>query len=244
MNKSIEFTSLLFAPLLYTLFYSLTFSLSFTTQRTVLNAQERHILHWLDRDRQIKLVYSAGKGIEWRDNQRRHYASTPRLTSISNNKMYNGLPIMTNKMTLVEMQGVTHHLIDFIPNNEEYVIGDFQRDAMNAVCFDYESDTKIDDIHARGKTPIVVGGTHYYVDSLIFNNTIITAPPVAIPIDKDMDLRLNTLFDAYKSFNESDNVMPNEFKVELHSMLKEVDTGVLWGIHSYKRDGKQMASEQ
>jgi tRNA dimethylallyltransferase len=76
---------------------------------------------------------------------------------------YRGLDIATCKVTAAEMQGVPHHLMSFLPATRQYIVKEFVRDARAA----------IDEIHARGRVPIVVGGTHYYVQSLLFKNTLV-----------------------------------------------------------------------
>lgn len=75
-------------------------------------------------------------------------------------QVYKGVPIMSNKHPIEEREGVAHHVMDYVRWNEEYFIHRFKADAEKA----------IDDIHARGKTPIVIGGTHYYLQNLLFNN--------------------------------------------------------------------------
>lgn len=79
-------------------------------------------------------------------------------------QMYAGLPIITNKITYEEQQGIPHHLLGNIQIDEEaWRIGVFQRQAKII----------IGQIRARGKVPIVVGGTHYYIQSLLFGDSII-----------------------------------------------------------------------
>lgn len=78
-------------------------------------------------------------------------------------QVYKGVPIMSNKHPIEEREGVAHHVMDYVRWNEEYFIHRFKADAEKA----------IDDIHARGKIPIVIGGTHYYLQNLLFNNKTI-----------------------------------------------------------------------
>lgn len=78
-------------------------------------------------------------------------------------QMYKGAPIITNKHPLEEREGVVHHVMNHVGWDEEYFIHRFSQEAGEA----------IDDIHSRGKLPIVVGGTHYYLKALLFNNKTI-----------------------------------------------------------------------
>jgi tRNA dimethylallyltransferase len=71
--------------------------------------------------------------------------------------VYRGLDIGTAKPAPVERQRVPHHLIDVADPRERYSAGMFARDA----------DAAIADIRARGRTPVVVGGTMFYVRTLL-----------------------------------------------------------------------------
>ncbi|RPB00128.1 tRNA isopentenyltransferase [Choiromyces venosus 120613-1] len=77
-------------------------------------------------------------------------------------QMYAGLPIITNKPTAAEMRGIPHHLLSFLRIDEVYRVGQFVK----------EAEKKIEEIRSRGKLPIVVGGTHYYVQSLMFPHLV------------------------------------------------------------------------
>ncbi len=76
------------------------------------------------------------------------------IISADSRQVYRGLDIGSAKITPAEMQGVPHHCLDMIDptQNTRYSVGDFQRDAYAA----------IDQILARGKLPLLVGGTGLY----------------------------------------------------------------------------------
>lgn len=79
-------------------------------------------------------------------------------------QMYAGLPIITNKVKQDEQQGIPHHLLGHIQLDEEtWRIGTFQKRARSM----------IKQIQERGKIPVVVGGTHYYIQSLLFQDSIL-----------------------------------------------------------------------
>lgn len=69
--------------------------------------------------------------------------------------VYRGMDIGTAKPSLAERAAVTHHLIDIRDVNDSYSAADFVRDAEALVV----------DIRARGKLPVVVGGTLLYLHS-------------------------------------------------------------------------------
>ena len=80
------------------------------------------------------------------------------IISSDSMQIYKEMDIGTAKPTIEEMDGINHYLIDFVPPNERYSVADFKKDAKKA----------IKEIIKKGKTPIIVGGTGLYVDSLIY----------------------------------------------------------------------------
>jgi tRNA dimethylallyltransferase len=70
--------------------------------------------------------------------------------------VYRGFDIGTDKVPAAERRGIPHHLIDVADPTDEYTAAQFARDA-SAIARD---------IHARGKLPILVGGTGFYYRAL------------------------------------------------------------------------------
>lgn len=83
------------------------------------------------------------------------------VVSADSMQIYRGMDIGTAKPTPEEMQGVPHHMIDIADPAENYSVSRYAAEA--SAC--------VDDILARGKLPIVVGGTGLYIDSLIAGRT-------------------------------------------------------------------------
>lgn len=81
------------------------------------------------------------------------------VVSADSMQIYKGLSIATAKPTAEEMQGIPHHLIDFLEPNEDFSVADYVKAAGEIIR----------DIHERGKMPIVCGGTGLYVSSLLDN---------------------------------------------------------------------------
>lgn len=81
------------------------------------------------------------------------------VVSADSMQIYKGLDIATAKPTAEETEGVPHHLISIADMDAEFSVADYVRLAKE----------KIADIHARGKLPILVGGTGLYINSLIDN---------------------------------------------------------------------------
>ena len=80
------------------------------------------------------------------------------IISADSMQIYKDMNIGTAKPDENEMQGIKHYLLDFIEPNTRYSVAEFKIDATKA----------IEEILEKGKTPIVVGGTGLYVDTLIY----------------------------------------------------------------------------
>lgn len=72
-------------------------------------------------------------------------------------QMYKGLDIASAKATTTERAGVPHHMLSFLEPTQPFTVRDFRSMAGEVIA----------DIHGRGKLPIVVGGTMYYVQSIL-----------------------------------------------------------------------------
>ncbi len=79
------------------------------------------------------------------------------IVSADSMQVYRGMDIGTAKVTPEEMQGVPHHMLDVAEPFENYSLARYVK----------EADACVQDILARGKLPILVGGTGLYIDSLV-----------------------------------------------------------------------------
>lgn len=79
------------------------------------------------------------------------------IVSADSRQVFTGLDLGSGKVTKEEMQGIPHHLLDVAKPNDFFSLTDFQDKAYAA----------IDDIHSRGKTAFLVGGTGLYVNSVV-----------------------------------------------------------------------------
>lgn len=85
----------------------------------------------------------------------RHFGGE--VVSADSMQIYRGMEIAAAVPSMEERQGVPHHLMQFLDPAERYSVAAYCKDA--AAC--------IADIHARGKVPVVVGGTGLYVNALL-----------------------------------------------------------------------------
>lgn len=80
------------------------------------------------------------------------------IISCDSMQIYKQLDIGTDKIKESQMLGIAHHLIDIIDPSQSYSVNEFQKDALNI----------IDQIHKKGKIPIVAGGTGLYINSIYY----------------------------------------------------------------------------
>ena len=78
------------------------------------------------------------------------------IVNCDSTAVYRGFDIGTDKVTAEEQRGIPHHLIDIADPTEVYTAAQYARDANRVIR----------DIHARGKLPILVGGTGFYYRAL------------------------------------------------------------------------------
>lgn len=74
-------------------------------------------------------------------------------------QVYRGLDIGTAKITVEEMEGVPHHLLSFKEPTEAFSVADYQKMVRS----------KIAEIRARGRLPIIVGGSGLYVQAVLYD---------------------------------------------------------------------------
>ncbi len=125
------------------------------------------------------------------------------IISADSMQIYKHLDIGTAKVTVDEMQGITHHMINIISPDQDFSVADFKR-----ICYE-----KIDDIVMRGKVPIIVGGTGLYVSSVIL----------------DMNFEEQEIDEEYR--NMLYKLAEDFSNIYVHDMLREVDKKSANEIH-------------
>lgn len=79
-------------------------------------------------------------------------------------QLYKGLPIITNQIPTEERKGIPHHLLGCIGFDQEpWHVSHFKRECLRT----------IKEIRGRGKLPVLVGGTHYYTQAVLFKEAIL-----------------------------------------------------------------------
>lgn len=89
------------------------------------------------------------------------------IISADSRQIYRGMDLGTGKITVDEMRGIPHHLLDIKNPNEDFSVEEFQKLAFE----------KIEEIISRGKTPIICGGTGYFIQAVVDNIIFPDVPP-------------------------------------------------------------------
>ena len=126
------------------------------------------------------------------------------IISADSMQVYKGMDIGSAKIRKEEMQGVTHYLVDILEPEEEFHIVKFQELAKAA----------LEEIYAKGKIPILVGGTGFYIQAGT----------------RDIDF---TQAEQETSYREELEQFAKEKGAEyLHEKLREVDSKSAENIHA------------
>lgn len=126
------------------------------------------------------------------------------IISADSMQVYKGMDIGSAKIRKEEMQGVTHYLVDILEPEEEFHIVKFQELAKAA----------LEEIYAKDKIPILVGGTGFYIQA----------------VTRDIDF---TQAEQETSYREELEQFAKEKGAEyLHEKLREVDSKSAENIHA------------
>ena len=89
------------------------------------------------------------------------------IISADSRQIYKGLDIGSGKITIREMKGVPHHLLSIANPKRKFTVAQFQKLAQK----------KIKEIQKKGKLPFLVGGTGFYIQSVVDGITIPEVKP-------------------------------------------------------------------
>ncbi|MFA6042079.1 MAG: tRNA (adenosine(37)-N6)-dimethylallyltransferase MiaA [Patescibacteria group bacterium] len=89
------------------------------------------------------------------------------IVSADSRQVYRGMDIGTGKVTKAEQRLVPHHLLDVANPKQVFTVADFVRNGNR----------KLKEIYQRGNIPVVVGGTGFWIDSLLNGQTLPSVPP-------------------------------------------------------------------
>ncbi|XP_064445456.1 tRNA dimethylallyltransferase isoform X2 [Mirounga angustirostris] len=132
------------------------------------------------------------------------------IVSADSMQVYEGLDIITNKVSAQEQRICQHHMISFVdPLVTNYTVVDFRNKAT----------ALIEDIFARDKIPIVVGGTNYYIESLLWK-VLVNTKPQEVGTEKVIDRKVE---------------LEKEDGHVLHKRLSQVDPEMAAKLHPHDK---------
>ncbi|XP_048414321.1 tRNA dimethylallyltransferase isoform X1 [Stegostoma tigrinum] len=140
------------------------------------------------------------------------------IISADSMQVYKGLDIITNKVTREEQQLCRHHMISFLDPLVSYSVVDFRNKALSI----------IKNIIDRQKVPIIVGGTNYYIESLLWK----------VLVDTKEEKAFSAPDHAAGSRTPSPNRKEELEKLdcqELHKRLAEVDPEMAAKLHPHDK---------
>ena len=147
------------------------------------------------------------------------------IISADSMQVYKFMNIGTDKISPDKMEGVPHHLIDFLDPHEDFNVFIFQKLVKEAIA----------DISSRGKIPIIVGGTGFYIQAVLY----------------DIDFTETDEDESYR--HELEERAKSEGVHVLHEELRAVDPQSADAIHEnnskrviraleyYKKTGKKIS---
>ena len=101
------------------------------------------------------------------------------VISADSMQIYKDMDIATAKVTKEEMQGIKHHLIDFLPMDALFSVANYVELAHNA----------IKEIYGRSLLPVIAGGTGLYVDNLL-SGTVFTEGETDMKVREELQKKL------------------------------------------------------
>ncbi|GFT78741.1 tRNA dimethylallyltransferase [Nephila pilipes] len=157
------------------------------------------------------------------------------IISADSMQVYKGLDIITNKVTLEEQEEAIHHCINCVDPLDRYTVVDFRNQALPI----------IKNIIEQNKLPIIVGGTNYYIESLLWEVLISNKNEKnKLLFDDDNDSESNSaaILDGISSLTENlfkQKIVPDSFEdipsSVLHKCLQEIDADMANSLHPEDR---------
>ena len=125
------------------------------------------------------------------------------IISADSMQIYKRMDIGTDKIKEEDMEGITHHLLSVLEPSESFHVVLFKELALKAM----------EQIYAKNKIPIIVGGTGFYIQALLY----------------DIDFKENTNQEIYEE--KYKNILQSEGKHFLYQLLEKLDADSAQIIH-------------
>ena len=159
------------------------------------------------------------------DNPLAPFSACAEIISADSMQVYRGMDIGTAKPSSSFLERLPHHLIDIRDPSEQFCAGDFVRLA----------DTACEDIHFRGKLPVILGGTAFYVRNFLYG----------LPVTPESDSEVRRCYiermnieGATVLFRELEAVDPESAKrINIHDEYR-----IIRALEVYSASGRPLSS--
>ncbi|KIK91129.1 hypothetical protein PAXRUDRAFT_831107 [Paxillus rubicundulus Ve08.2h10] len=181
----------------------------------------------------VELALKIGQEVhrEYQDSRGNHRWRGARIINADSMQVYVGMDVITNKIPQAERMGIEHLLMDLKQPGEQYVVGEWIRDAIQV----------IEESHSRNEIPIVVGGTSYWIQHLLFPNRLVNEHLSSTPggastphrimstsLERSISQLPPDLLDIWRTLpRHPPNAVTNpEDTLSLHRLLQALDDAV------------------
>lgn len=157
------------------------------------------------------------------------------IISADSMQIYKKMDIGTAKVTTEEMQGVKHYMIDELD----------PRTSCDVAYFKEKVKQIIQNIHEKGKTPIIVGGTGFYINAILYDTQF-----EETKVDETYRTKLSQMFTTYgKEYlytqlqqidpESAKTIHPNNIKRVMRALEYYHQTGTLFSSHNQQEKQKR-----
>lgn len=161
------------------------------------------------------------------------------IISADSVQVYRGMDIGSAKATVEEREGVRHYLLDIREPEESFSVWDFQMEAKKAIA----------EIAAEGKIPILVGGTGFYIQALLYDIQFEEKPPTfarekweRIAEEKGYDYLYAKLKEI--DFASTEKIHANNHKRILRALEYYELTGEKISVHNERESQRESAYQE
>ncbi|RKM57144.1 tRNA (adenosine(37)-N6)-dimethylallyltransferase MiaA [Butyrivibrio sp. X503] len=147
------------------------------------------------------------------------------IISADSMQVYKYMDIGTDKISTEKMEGVPHHLIDILEPSENFNVFLFQKLVKEAIS----------DISGRGKVPIIVGGTGFYIQAVLYDIDF-TETDEDMSIRNELEERANN-GETQALFNELKEIDPKSADIIHANNVKRV----IRALEYYKKTGRPIS---
>lgn len=161
------------------------------------------------------------------------------ILSADSVQVYKGLDIGSAKVTEDEMRGIKHYLIDCLEPDEEFGVHLFQSMAINT----------INEIYSKGKIPVIVGGTAFYIQALLYGIDFTEEVESSHDYRDELISKVKTEDDAKEMWKNLNEIDPSYAAITHYNNVKRVARALEYYHHTgrlfseYNKEQSEKSSE-